>query len=222
METIGGDNMVNLLTRIKNTIVTDINEVLDKKESKNPIALLNQYLRQSEQETEKVKKYIERQYKLREEFRKELAHAMDMATKRKGQAEVAERAGEEELSTFAKTESQYFSERAEKLQTMVAEASEELGKLERQYEEMKHKLKDMQIRRMQLMGRENVTRAQVKMNKVLGEEQSYQTAYDKFNDMEKYISELEQKVQNQYFHNHIDKKIADLELKMKKDDSLQS
>ncbi|MBD7938503.1 PspA/IM30 family protein [Cytobacillus sp. Sa5YUA1] len=214
--------MVNLLTRIKNTIVTDINEVLDKKESKNPIALLNQYLRQSEQETEKVKKYIERQYKLREEFRKELAHAMDMATKRKGQAEVAERAGEEELSTFAKTESQYFSERAEKLQTMVAEASEELGKLERQYEEMKHKLKDMQIRRMQLMGRENVTRAQVKMNKVLGEEQSYQTAYDKFNDMEKYISELEQKVQNQYFHNHIDKKIADLELKMKKDDSLQS
>ncbi|MEK5424892.1 PspA/IM30 family protein [Cytobacillus sp. FSL R7-0680] len=214
--------MVNLLTRIKNTIVTDINEVLDKKESKNPIALLNQYLRQSEQETEKVKKYIERQFKLREEFRKELAHAMDMATKRKGQAEVAERAGEEELATFAKTEAQYFSERADKLQTMVAEASEELGKLERQYEEMKHKLKDMQIRRMQLMGRENVTRAQVKMNKVLGEEHSQQTSYDKFNDMEKYISELEQKVQNQYFHNHIDKKIADLELKMKKDDSLQS
>lgn len=214
--------MVNLLTRIKNTIVTDINEVLDKKESKNPIAILNQYLRQSEQETEKVKKYIERQFKLREEFRKELAHAMDMATKRKEQAEVAERAGEAELATFAKTETQYFSERADKLQTMVAEASEELGKLERQYEEMKHKLKDMQIRRMQLMGRENVTRAQVKMNKVLGEEHSHQTAYDKFNDMEKYISELEQKVQNQYFHNHIDKKIADLELKMKKDDSLQS
>lgn len=45
--------MSNLLERIKNSISADFHEVLDKKEDKNPIVLLNQYLRQSEKEVER-------------------------------------------------------------------------------------------------------------------------------------------------------------------------
>lgn len=48
--------MTNLLERIKNTVMADLHEVLDKKEQKNPISLLNQYLRESENETKKSRR----------------------------------------------------------------------------------------------------------------------------------------------------------------------
>ena len=60
--------MTNLLERIKNTVMADINHLLDKKEDKNPLALLNQYVRECEKETDKVKKLLERQYKLYERY----------------------------------------------------------------------------------------------------------------------------------------------------------
>ena len=75
--------MANLFTRIKNTILADLHNVLDEKEQKNPIALLNQYLRECEQETEKVRKLLERQYKLKDEFTREYQNAVSLAAKRK-------------------------------------------------------------------------------------------------------------------------------------------
>ena len=60
----------NIFTRIKNSISADLHQFMDKKEEKNPIAALNNYLRQSEQEKEKVRKLLERHYKLQKEFAK--------------------------------------------------------------------------------------------------------------------------------------------------------
>lgn len=73
--------MTNLLTRLKNTVMADLNAALDQKEKQNPIALLNQYLRQCEQETEKVGKLVERQATLKDEFAKELAQAVELSEK---------------------------------------------------------------------------------------------------------------------------------------------
>ncbi|MEC1154697.1 PspA/IM30 family protein [Cytobacillus horneckiae] len=214
--------MTNILTRLKNTIAADINDALDRKEKKNPIAMLNQYLRESEQETEKVRKLIERQYKLTEEFRLEHKQAVELASKRKRQAEIAAEAGDTELHEFALAEYAQYEERSGKLQTIVFEAEKQLTELERKYEEMKHKLKDMQIRRMELMGRENVTRAQTQMSKVLhNEEYSYQS-YSKFQEIETYIDNLEKKVENAYYRSNIDAKVAQLEKSLKKDDSVSN
>lgn len=73
--------MTNLFTRIKDIVVADINEALNQKENKNPIAMLNQYLRECEKETEKVGKLVARQHQLRDEFAREYADAMKMAEK---------------------------------------------------------------------------------------------------------------------------------------------
>ncbi len=107
--------MANLFTRIKNTILADLHNVLDEKEQKNPIALLNQYLRECEQETEKVRKLLERQYKLKDEFTREYQNAVSLAAKRKSQAEIAANANETELYQFALNEQQQYEERASRL-----------------------------------------------------------------------------------------------------------
>lgn len=203
--------MANLLTRLKNTILSDLHEALDHKEQKNPIALLNQYLRECEQETEKVRKLLERQYRLKEEFLREYNQATELAEKRKSQAGIALTAGEMELHMFAMNEQHQYEERKMKLQVIMEEARQQLVDLEQKYEEMKHKLKDMHIRRLELMGRENVTRAQSKMNNVLDNGTYSSKSYSKFQEIETYLDRLQQQVNSSFYQNSIDARIAALE-----------
>jgi phage shock protein A len=203
--------MTNLFTRIKNTITADLHEALDQKEKQNPIALLNQYLRQSEQETEKVRKLLERQYTLKDEFTREQVHATELANKRKRQAELASQAGETELYQFASAEHQQYAERAERLSVSLEQIKGQLEDLERKYAEMKHKLKDMHIRRMELMGRENVTRANHRMNQVLDSNHYSDKAFSRFKEIENYLDRLEQQVNSSFYRSTIDARIAQLE-----------
>jgi lia operon protein LiaH len=211
--------MSNLFTRLKNTILADLNEALEQKENKNPIAMLNQYLRECEQETEKVRKLVERQYSLRDGFTRELKQAQELAEKRKYQAEVAQNAGETELYSFASAEQLQYEERATRLSESLRYTENQLQELEQKYEEMKHKLKDMNIRRMELMGRENLSRAHYQMNKVLDNDNYSNTSVARFQEIETYLDRIEEKVNSSYYRNTIDARIAKLEKEMKKEEA---
>ena len=203
--------MANLFSRIKNTVLADLHDALDHKEQKNPIALLNQYLRECEQETEKVRKFLERQYRLKDEFTREYRQAVDLSAKRKHQAEIASQAGETELYQFAANEQEQYEARATRLKEIMEQASGQLVELEQKYEDMKHKLKDMNIRRLELMGRENITRAQHKMNQVLDNQSYSSESFSKFQEIDSYLDRLEHQVNSSYYRNTIDSRIAQLE-----------
>ncbi|WP_163527579.1 PspA/IM30 family protein [Halobacillus ihumii] len=205
--------MANLFTRLKDTITADLHDALDQKEQKNPIAMLNQYLRESEKETEKVRKLVERQYRLKDEFSREQQRAEEMVDKRKHQAEVAQKAGEETMYEFAVKEREAYEERSKRLKGSYEEAVKQLETLEQKYEEMKHKLKDMHVKRMELMGRENIARAHHRMNQVL--EDTADKPYARFSEMDRYIEDLEYKVNSAYYRNTFDSKVAQLEKDMK-------
>jgi phage shock protein A len=207
--------MANIFTRIKDSITADLHEVIDQKEQKNPISVLNHYLRQCENETEKVRKLVERQYLLKEEFNREYNEAVHLAEKRKHQAEIASKAGEAELYEFALKEQTYYEERVARLNESLVQTNRQLEELEQKYEEMKHKLKDMHIKRMELMGRENIARAHHRMNKVV-DNNSYSTkAFSRFEEMESYLDRLEHQVNSAYHRNTIDARIAQLEKQQK-------
>lgn len=211
--------MTNLFTRIKNTITADLHEALDQKENKNPIAMLNQYLRECEQETEKVRKLLQRQYTLKDEFTREYHQAEELANKRKHQAEIASKAGETELSDFASAEYQQYQDRSSRIKASLDQVTGQLGDLERKYEEMKHKLKDMHLRRMELMGRENVTRANLRINQVLDAHSDSDQSYLRFKEIENYLDRLEHQVNSSFYRNTIDARIAQLEKEMKLEES---
>ncbi|WP_108668775.1 PspA/IM30 family protein [Peribacillus acanthi] len=207
--------MKNLFNRMINTISADLHELLDNKEQKNPIAMLNQYLRECEHETEKVRKLVERQYRLKEEFTREYHNALQMAEKRARQADVAMQAGESELHTFANNEKTSYEERASRLKESLQDVTNQLVELEHKYEEMKHKLKDMHIKRLELMGRENIARAQNKISNVLEQKSDKNQSYARFDEMESYLDRLEQQVNSSYYRQTIDARIAQLEKEMK-------
>ncbi|KGX86837.1 PspA/IM30 family protein [Pontibacillus litoralis] len=204
--------MASIFKRIADSVSADIHTMLDQKEQKNPIATLNHYLRQSEQETERVRKLVERQHRLKEEFRREYQQAKDMANKRKRQLEIAQKAGEESLAEFASKEYEEYTARVERMNQSYQEAVHQLSVLEHKYEEMKHRLKDMKLRRMELMGRENVANAHYRMNQVIQENANQ--SYSNFSEIEQYIENLEYKVNHAYHKNTFDSKMAQLEKEM--------
>ncbi|MEH7110493.1 PspA/IM30 family protein [Bacillus sp. JJ1764] len=211
--------MTNLFSRIKNVVMADLHEAMDQKEQKNPIAMLNQYLRECEMETEKVRKLVERQYKLKDEFSREQRQAADLAEKRKYQAEVALRAGETELHQFAQAEYEQYADRAQRLSASLEQVNGQLAELERKYEEMKHKLKDMHLRRMELMGRENIARANHRINQVLDQNDYSSKSFSRFKDIDNYLDRLEHQVNSSYYRSTIDARIAQLEKDTKLEES---
>ncbi|WP_368652572.1 PspA/IM30 family protein [Ornithinibacillus sp. 4-3] len=205
--------MTNIFTRMKDSISADLHQLLDNKEQKNPITALNHYLRESEREKEKVRKLIERQYRLKDEFTKEYLQAEDHANRRRKQADIAEQAGEVQLYEFAMKEHTEYQARADRMKKLRDEALEQLEMLEQKYSEMQNKLKDMHLRRMELMGRENIVRASNQINRVINEVSD--KPFSRFEELERYIENLEYKVNSDHYRNTFDHKMEQLEKKLK-------
>ncbi|KZE63769.1 modulator protein [Fictibacillus phosphorivorans] len=210
---------MNLFERIKNSISADVHELLDQKEQKNPLSLLNQYLRQCELEVNKARKLVERQQLLRDQFSLETEEAESKAVKRAHQADLAQQANESELYQFAIQEKEQHENRAAKLKESTKQAEKDLSELEQKYEQMKHKLKDMQIKRMELMGRENVARAHQKMDRVIDPSSSMKKSVFRFDELENYMDRLEQKVNADYHASSMEAKLAKLEKEWKKEET---
>src|SRR5690625_2457599 len=204
--------MTNIFTRIKNSVLADIHQIIDEKEQKNPVSTLNQFLREAEKEKEKVKKTLERQYKLKDEFAVEYNNAKDKAEKRLEQANIAKAAEEMDLYHFAMKEYEEYSSRANRLEQTRNKIIEQIDEMERKYNEMNYKLEEMYLKRMELMGRENVARAHYQMNRLVNDE--FEKPYHRFSELERYIERIEEKVNRAYYESTFDEKIAAIKRKM--------
>ncbi|MBM7570550.1 PspA/IM30 family protein [Aquibacillus albus] len=202
--------MSNLFTRIKETISADLHEVLDQKEQKNPIGHVNQYIRECEQEARKIKHLVDKQYDIKQQFSRELQQAKAMVEKRKRQAAIAQEANETELQEQALEEQLQYEGRVQQLQEITDKARNELELLETKYVQMRHKLKDLYVKRMELKSRENVARAHKGMNKVLQSDLAAKST-SKFEELESYIERLENQVKSDYRLYTLDARFAELE-----------
>lgn len=158
--------MKALWNRIRYSIESDVHHYLDKKEAENPMATLNRFVEEAEQQTEKVQQLLRRQELLVEELTLEKSHLNKQLSKRQDQLVLSEQHQEEELLLFAQDEVKAIEGRMGRLIETQTQAEKDLRALERQYGQMKHKIEDMKMRQLQLMSQENVLRAQSEMEKV--------------------------------------------------------
>ena len=181
--------------RLRYTIEADIASFLERRERKNPVALLQHFLRQAEAQTKETEQCLQRQQQLKEQFAAQLKDNERLLQKRREQLALVELASEADLLAFAQQEVAAYEARANTLAQSLAQAEHDYFELEQKYEQMKHKLKDMQVRQLQLMGKENVVRAHHKMNTVM----STHTAGDEsFAEMENYIDRLGDNIEANY------------------------
>ncbi|MEK4252941.1 PspA/IM30 family protein [Ureibacillus sp. FSL K6-2830] len=197
--------MMSLLKRFRYTLEADLHALFDKKEAKNPIAMLNQYIREAEKQTEQTGKLLERQRLLKEELEQNLKETGKMLERRTNQLDLAKASGEEDLILFATQEVETYKSRQMTLQESLNQAKEEVIQLEQKFEMMKHKIQDMKVRQLQLMGKENVVRANVKMNRVLNSEDM------NFHELSTYIDQLSNKIEKNYEYTQLETRLALLE-----------
>lgn len=202
--------MKSLWYRLKYSIQADLHEVLDRKESKNPIAMLNHYINEAEKQTTSIGKMLERQSTLHVELQKELSEAMRMVEKRRSQLDLAVKSGEVDLVDFVQDEIIAYETRATTLTDSIEEAVKELIALERKFEKMKHKVKDMKVRQLQLMGKENVTRAHHQMAQVISPEEAKRKLAT-LDEMNQYIENLSKDINHSYESSSMEHRLESLE-----------
>ena len=208
--------MNSLWYRFKYSVQSDLETLFDKKEEQNPIAMLNKYLRESEKQTKSVGKLLERQGHLKVALQKEQLEAEGMLEKRRHQLELARTVGEEDLITFAEAEVITYESRAATLSESILNTTNELISLERKYEEMKHKVKDMKVRQLQLMGKENVTRAHHRMDQFISPKDADSEA-TKAQELNKYIENLGEKIDREYETSSMEQRLESLETGAKRE-----
>lgn len=198
--------MANLFTRFKYQLQADLHEFFDKKEQKNPVSLLNQYIREAEHQTEQTGKLLARQGQLKKELEAQLKEAESMLTKREHQLDLANACGETDLIAFAQGEVDAYTTRKIGLLSSIDVCTAEYFELERKFETMKHKIKDMKVRQLELMGKENVTRAHYQMDKIINKQED-----NSFDEISLYIDDLASKIDKKYEVTTFESRLAQLE-----------
>ncbi|WP_163539966.1 PspA/IM30 family protein [Gracilibacillus sp. YIM 98692] len=204
--------MSHLLTRIKDSVMADLHDLMDQKEEKNPIAHVNQYIRDCEHEVKKIKRLVEKQYHIKQDMSRELSQAKMMVEKRNRHKLLAEEMQEVELAGEAQQELEQFEQRVQQLTRMHDQSIKDLEALEAKYVQMKQKLKDLYVKRLELRSRENIARTKQGINKVLETELVSKSA-SKFAELENYIERIEQRVYTDHRLHTLDARFAELEKK---------
>lgn len=205
---------MNLFKRFKYTIEADLHQLFDKKEQKNPIAMLNQYIREAEKQTEQTGKLLERQGQLKEKLEQEFKQNAELLAKREAQLKLASTSGEQDLIDFASDEVAAYTARNNTLQTSIEASTREYFELERKFETMKHKIKDMKVRQLQLMGKENVTRAHHQMDGMIAKNNK-----TNFEDLESYIDKLAYQIDKDHEVTSFESRLAQLEKNVAEDNA---
>lgn len=170
--------MTNVFQRLAETFEHDVRQLFNrpatqgsvsKSSETHPIKALNHYIKEAEQRTEHTKRWVDRQAELKSKLEQEQQEAKKMLVKRKEQFELALLTNEQDLIDYAKMEIDTYENRVHVLEASIQRATEELIVLERKHEEMKHKVKDMKVRQLQLMSKENVAKAHRDMDQVIDE-----------------------------------------------------
>lgn len=203
--------------RLRYTIEADVSNFLDRRERKNPVALLQQYLREAEAQTKETEQCLKRQHQLKEQFVTQLNEATSMLQKRREQLALVELTSELDLLAFTQQEVSTYEARTHTLTQSLTQAEHDYFELEQKYEQMKHKLKDMHVRQLQLMGKENIVRAHHKMNAVMN---THTAGDENFAEMESYIDRLSDNIEADYSVTTFEHRLAQLSAEQAKDVTL--
>lgn len=158
--------MNTLWYKFKFAVQEDLEKFAQKKTSQNAADRLNETICEAEQQTKAVGVLLDRQRVLRDEIVKEQQEAERMTERRAEQLRLAEASGDEELIRYAADETENYRRRRDELRVLAEETTDSMIQLERRFENMKHRVQDMRVRRLKLMGDENVSRANHRMDRI--------------------------------------------------------
>lgn len=148
---------MGIFKRFKTITMAEINGLLDGME--DPIAMLNQYIREMEKEIMKAQQALSRQIFLEKKQEALMKETEKMVAKRERQAKLAVEQGEDSIARLAVKEKliyekqlSLYKEQYEAIKGQTATLQEKLNHLKKTYNEFQHK-------RLLLISRANVAQS---------------------------------------------------------------
>ncbi|MFD2673564.1 PspA/IM30 family protein [Marinicrinis sediminis] len=156
---------MGIFKRIRDISAAAINDLIDKAE--DPVKLLNQYLRDMEDDIADAEIAVAKQIAIEKKFKHQAEEAAEMVEKRQEQAMQALQSGNEDLARRALVDKKEHQQKADDYQTQYDNAKSNADALRRQLSEMKSEFEKMKNRKDTLIARAESAKAQKKINQTM-------------------------------------------------------
>ncbi|MCU5461545.1 PspA/IM30 family protein [Bacillus cereus] len=190
---------MGILKRIKSIVVADVHQTLDKIE--NPVSMLKQYLRETEQQITKAEKALSHQYYLEKKYEALISETDALIAKRTRQAELAVSREEDHMAQLALQEKIVNEKKAELYRQQYEITKEQTATLYEQIDKLQKKYGELQYKELVLVSRLNAARAIKESNTAIDSFHTESTAKG-FARIESYVQKLEaETAASNYFYN---------------------
>lgn len=171
-------------------VVATVNDNLDKME--NPLVMINQYLRDMEEELSKARHAVAQQEAIKADFERRLTYSQKMKKKRYDQAQIAVNSGEEDLARKALMEMKQYEEKVLQYEEIYEQSVAQLVELKEQLGKLEERIQALRDKRHTLVARANVVKAKEHMNASINRIDS-NSSYREFQRLEARIMDMETK-----------------------------
>lgn len=189
---------MGILKRVRNIVLSDVHEALDKAEK--PLSMLNQYIRDMEEQVEKAQHALAHQLYLEKKYETLVIETEAVVAKRARQAELAVSKNEDEIAKLALQEKILHEEKAKMYREQYEVTKQQTAVLYEQIDKLREKYQELQYKKLVLVSRAHAARAIKEGQTVLA---SFHTenAVKGFARVEEYVQKIEaEAAASSYFH----------------------
>ncbi|MCP8967826.1 PspA/IM30 family protein [Ectobacillus ponti] len=188
---------MGIWNRVKRIVSADVHETLDKLE--NPVSMLKQYLRETEQQVEQARQALAQQLYLEKKYETLIAEAEGVVVKRARQAELAVSRGEDQMAKLALQEKLVAENKLSLYRTSYEQTKQQTAALHQQIDQLQEKYQELQFKNLVLVSRLHAAKTQ-QQNRELLTSFHAENAVKGFARVEAYVQKLEaQAAASEYF-----------------------